>query len=60
MTTSRYHTREGYESFYWRLQGGHPSRLSWTDFQLLSEINKLLIKNDCVPFDIEELEMELS
>ena len=33
---------------------------SLSDYQLMTEINKRLIKADCVPLTQEELEMELS
>ena len=33
---------------------------SLSDYQLMAEINKRLIKADCVPLTQEELEMELS
>lgn len=33
---------------------------SLSDYQLMTEINRRLIKSDCIPFSQEELEMELS
>lgn len=32
---------------------------SLSDFQLLSKINRILILMDCIPFTIDELEIEL-
>lgn len=58
--STKYHTRSSYEQLYGWLIG---TQNAWcknlSDYQLLNAINKELIRNDCIPFDCEELEMEL-
>lgn len=60
-----YHFRKEYENQYIRLceevNNSKPSNLkALSDFQLLNNMNILLIKKDCIPFTNEELEMDLA
>jgi membrane-anchored protein YejM (alkaline phosphatase superfamily) len=65
MSKTNHHKRADYEKQYIRLhQEVHqsiPSNLkALSDYQLLNNMNVLLIKKDCIPFTNEELEMELN
>jgi len=65
MTKINHHKRAEYEAQYIRLHEevnqSKPSNLkALSDYQLLNNMNVLLIKKDCIPFTNEELEMELS
>lgn len=59
-----YHKRKDYEAQYVKLyrevHGNRPNNLqALSDYQLLKNMNVLLIKKDCIPFTDEELETEL-
>lgn len=61
--TSKYHTRQGYERELKRLYkiSGHiiPNMEHWSDYKLLWSYSMELVRQDCMPFTPEELEMEL-
>lgn len=63
-----YHIRKQYEQLYCNLINDKSVSLknksiiyvgSMSDYQLLDCINNILIENNCIPFNEEELEMEL-
>lgn len=65
MSKTNHHKREDYEAQYIRLhEEVHQSKpfnlITLSDYQLLKNMNVLLIKKDCIPFTDEELEMELA
>ena len=66
MSQSKYHTRQNYETLYKRLyKEGNiyyaipPPVGNLSDYQLLQKINSELKRLSCIPFTMEELEMEL-
>lgn len=62
MTNSRYNTRANYERLYgWLLKARQRTTNinNLSDYHLLCAINKELMRFDLIPFDSEELEMEL-
>lgn len=58
--TSKYHTRYEYERLLQRLGFVNSVRIKdLSGFALLVHINQRLIESNCIPFTLEELEMEL-
>lgn len=64
MSKTNHHKRKDYEQQLIRLheevyQDRPHCLISLSDYELLKNMNVLLIKKDCIPFTDEELEMEL-
>ncbi len=61
-----HHTRQGYERLYIQLIGRKPDRNDlyelheYSNYQLLCQINKELVRQKCLQFSVDEVDAILS